>query len=96
MGNQHAQCLEMTCQLQIPAYHHPEWLIYIWMCVVMQDPSHNIRVRGWADVQRAIAEDYQVRHLDPAHLVPQLLMSLSHKILTFIYLNVPVQLQVQV
>lgn len=30
------------------------------MDCVVQNPSHNIRIRGWSDVQRAIAEDYQV------------------------------------
>ncbi|EIE21735.1 hypothetical protein COCSUDRAFT_56188 [Coccomyxa subellipsoidea C-169] len=36
---------------------------------LVQNPSHNIRIRGWADVQRAIAEDYQVLVWRPAELL---------------------------
>ncbi|CAL8471775.1 g11317 [Coccomyxa elongata] len=36
---------------------------------LVQNPRHNIRVRGWRDVQRAIAEDYQVLVWRPAELL---------------------------
>lgn len=36
---------------------------------LVQNPRHNIRVRGWSDVQRAIAEDYQVLVWRPAELL---------------------------